>query len=199
MKKKKPNLAPEPKKSASVASVNLAGLDAWSAGRIKWRNSDGVYHDRSYRCCDCRMEFIWDAWEQKEWFEEMKGDAFWSAPVRCSACLAKARSKPAKRRKRVERAPVDATKWQDWRTLETRFPDGFYYDTPYICRTCGEVKIWTALQQKYWFEEKKGRSDTSAIYCLECREKYSQKKAEARRISAESLAKKRARQAQNNT
>ncbi|GHU11381.1 hypothetical protein FACS1894185_4530 [Betaproteobacteria bacterium] len=115
MKKKTPKPAPEPKKSANVARVNLEMLDAWNASRIKWR-----------------------------------------------------------------------------------FPDGFYCDTPYICRTCGEVKIWTAPQQKYWFEEKQGRSDSTAVYCPECRETYRQIKTEARRISAEGLARKRARQAQNN-
>jgi hypothetical protein len=57
------------------------------------------------------------------------------------------------------------------------------------------VKLWTARQQKYWFEEKQGRSDSTAVYCPECREKYRQRKEEARRVSAEGMRRKRERKA----
>ncbi|GHT91287.1 hypothetical protein AGMMS49545_06900 [Betaproteobacteria bacterium] len=199
MKKKTPKPAPEPKKSANVARVNLEMLDAWNASRIKWRFPEGVYHDRRCCCRTCGVALIWEAWEQKEWFEEMKGDDH-SEPVQCIACRARTRKTQGIRRpklkKYAERVRADVRQWQDIYTLSRRFPDGFYCDTPYICRTCGEVKIWTAPQQKYWFEEKQGRSDSTAVYCPECRETYRQIKTEARRISAEGLAKKLARQAQ---
>jgi predicted RNA-binding Zn-ribbon protein involved in translation (DUF1610 family) len=95
----------------------------------------------------------------------------------------------------IRRAPANRQKWYvgyAW-ALDERFPDGFYYDTAYICKDCGEEKIWTAQQQKYWFEEKKGRSDSTAVYCPECREKHRQRKEEARQVSAEGQKRKKER------
>jgi hypothetical protein len=82
-------------------------------------------------------------------------------------------------------------------TLEQCYPDGFYESTRFVCRDCGKEEIWTAAEQKWWYEERGGYADPSALRCLECRLKERERKAEARRVSAEGMARKLARQAQN--
>lgn len=88
--------------------------------------------------------------------------------------------------------------WDAWK-LSYRFPDGFYWDETFVCKDCGAVEVWKAWQQKRWFEQMQGNPDSGAVRCRACRIKEGQRKAEARRISEEGMARKRARQAQNNT
>ena len=57
----------------------------------------------------------------------------------------------------------------------------FYVDKPFVCRDCGVKEIWTAKQQKWWYEVAKGHIDSTAIRCRRCRniikkEKEKQKK-----------------------
>jgi hypothetical protein len=73
----------------------------------------------------------------------------------------------------------------------------FYEDAVFICKDCGSKEVWTAEQQKWWYEEMHAYIDTHAVRCRACRIKEGQRKAEARRISKEGMARKRARQAQN--
>lgn len=46
---------------------------------------------------------------------------------------------------------------------------GFYADVKYTCARCGEKKVWTAAQQKLWYERQKGQVYSTARYCTACR------------------------------
>jgi Probable zinc-ribbon domain len=69
---------------------------------------------------------------------------------------------------------------------------GFYVDRPFTCGKCGKEEIWTATQQKWWYEVAKGYVYSAAKYCRPCRRKEQARRAEARRIHLDGLAKKRA-------
>ena len=58
----------------------------------------------------------------------------------------------------------------------------YYVDHPFICRDCGAQEVWTASQQKWWYEVAKGRLDSIAVRCRPCRKKQRARKAEARAI-----------------
>lgn len=45
----------------------------------------------------------------------------------------------------------------------------FYADKVFTCRDCGEEQVWTAKQQKWWYEERLGPIDSTAVRCLPCR------------------------------
>ncbi|MCF6318869.1 MAG: zinc-ribbon domain-containing protein [Proteobacteria bacterium] len=46
----------------------------------------------------------------------------------------------------------------------------YYTDMPFKCRDCGSKEVWTAVQQKYYFEELKGKHlEALAIRCRKCR------------------------------
>ena len=47
----------------------------------------------------------------------------------------------------------------------------FYVDRPFVCRDCGESQVWTAKQQKWWYEIAKGHINSVAIRCRPCRKK----------------------------
>ena len=66
----------------------------------------------------------------------------------------------------------------------------FYVDKPFTCKDCGAEQIWTAKQQKWWYEVVKGNIETTAIRCRPCRKLEQVRKAEARRIHLEGLARK---------
>jgi hypothetical protein len=51
----------------------------------------------------------------------------------------------------------------------------YYIDKPFVCRDCGTEEIWTAEQQKWWYEVAKGHIDSTAVRCHECRQKRKQK------------------------
>jgi hypothetical protein len=44
-----------------------------------------------------------------------------------------------------------------------------YIDKPFVCRDCGEEQVWTAKQQKWWYEIALGAIDSTAVRCLPCR------------------------------
>jgi putative zinc ribbon protein len=69
---------------------------------------------------------------------------------------------------------------------------GFYVDTPFTCAGCGKEEIWTATQQKWWYEVAKGYVYSTAKNCRPCRRKEEARRAEARRIHLDGVAKKRA-------
>ncbi len=64
----------------------------------------------------------------------------------------------------------------------------FYIDTPFVCKDCGAHEIWTAKQQKWWYEIAKGRIDTRAVRCRPCRLLERARVEEARRVSQAGLA-----------
>lgn len=61
-------------------------------------------------------------------------------------------------------------------------PKLFYTDEPFACRDCHKPQVWTAPQQRWWYEHCKGGIRTTAIYCRDCRKKRREQK-EAHRIS----------------
>jgi hypothetical protein len=44
-----------------------------------------------------------------------------------------------------------------------------YADTVFVCRDCGEEQVWTAKQQKWWYETALGPIGSTAVRCLPCR------------------------------
>jgi hypothetical protein len=48
-------------------------------------------------------------------------------------------------------------------------PPSFYEDKPFVCVDCGKEEVWTARQQKWWYEVAKGSIYSSAIRCRACR------------------------------
>ncbi len=46
-----------------------------------------------------------------------------------------------------------------------------YLDRDFTCRDCGEQHVWTAKQQKWWYEVVHGHIDSRAVRCLPCRRK----------------------------
>ena len=53
-----------------------------------------------------------------------------------------------------------------------------YRDKKFQCRTCGKQEVWTARQQKWWYEEAGGYLETTAVHCRECRDKRNKEKRE---------------------
>lgn len=77
----------------------------------------------------------------------------------------------------------------------------FYVDYAFTCRDCGSQEVWTAKQQKWWYEEAQGHIDSRAVRCRPCRLIERARVHEARRVAEEGLARKRALKAskENNT
>src|SRR5262245_41034849 len=59
----------------------------------------------------------------------------------------------------------------------------FYRDQPFTCGDCGREEVWTATQQKWYFEVAKGSIYGTAKYCRACRQKRRRAKEEQRRRS----------------
>jgi hypothetical protein len=57
----------------------------------------------------------------------------------------------------------------------------FYVDRAFVCRDCGSHEVWTAKQQKWWYEVAKGNIDSIAVRCRPCRAREHERVAEARR------------------
>lgn len=69
---------------------------------------------------------------------------------------------------------------------------GFYVDIGFQCRDCQKQEIWTAAQQKWWYEVAKGSVESSATRCRACRKIERERKAAAQRVHLEGIAKKQA-------
>ena len=70
---------------------------------------------------------------------------------------------------------------------------GYYQDRPFRCKDCGIDEVWTAAQQRWWYEVAQGDVWTTAVRCRTCRQREQARKAEARRTHLEGLALKRER------
>ncbi len=66
----------------------------------------------------------------------------------------------------------------------------FYVDKPFVCRDCSSHEVWTAKQQKWWYEIAKGNIDSTAVRCRPCRKKLQAQKAEARATHLDGIARK---------
>lgn len=70
--------------------------------------------------------------------------------------------------KKEERLPVDKSKWgKNCNTYDVA-PE-YYYDQEFICCDCGSKETWTAVQQKWWYEEAEKNINAVAIRCRKCR------------------------------
>lgn len=72
---------------------------------------------------------------------------------------------------------------------------GYYQDASFTCSGCGVSQVWTASQQKWWYEVAKGDVYSIARLCRPCRRREQARRAEARRVHLEGLARKRSRSA----
>ncbi|MFT3786282.1 MAG: zinc-ribbon domain containing protein [Tepidisphaeraceae bacterium] len=66
----------------------------------------------------------------------------------------------------------------------------FYEDQPFTCVDCGKHEVWSAAQQKWWYEVAKGDVWTVAQRCRLCRRRERERKNEARSVHLEGLARK---------
>lgn len=69
---------------------------------------------------------------------------------------------------------------------------GYYQDRPFRCQDCGVEEIWTAAQQRWWYEVAQGDGWTTAVRCRACRQRERARKTEARRVHWAGLAAKSA-------
>lgn len=67
----------------------------------------------------------------------------------------------------------------------------YYLDQPFNCAGCNSQEVWTAAQQKWWYEVAKGGLFTIAKFCRNCRRQEQARRAEARRIHLEGIANRR--------
>jgi len=65
---------------------------------------------------------------------------------------------------------------------------GYYLDRPFRCKDCGVAQVWTATQQKWWYEWAKGDVWTVAVRCRPCRRRERERKGVARMVAAEGKA-----------
>jgi hypothetical protein len=49
-------------------------------------------------------------------------------------------------------------------------PTYWYTDREFRCADCGRPEVWTAEQQKWWYEVARGPIDSTAVRCRACRE-----------------------------
>jgi hypothetical protein len=49
-------------------------------------------------------------------------------------------------------------------------PPRFYSDYTYMCEDCGREQVWTAEQQRWWYEVAKCPLYSRAVRCQDCRE-----------------------------
>jgi hypothetical protein len=68
---------------------------------------------------------------------------------------------------------------------------GYYIDKPFNCAQCGTPQVWTATQQKWWYEVAKGEVYSTAKLCRPCRRKERQRREEARQVQQEGMASKK--------
>lgn len=57
---------------------------------------------------------------------------------------------------------------------------GYYVDEPFVCQSCGIDQVWTAEQQKWWYEVAKGDVFSFASRCRPCRRREKELKEQAR-------------------
>lgn len=57
----------------------------------------------------------------------------------------------------------------------------FYVDKAYKCIDCESHEIWTAKQQKWWYETAKGHIDSTAVRCRRCRNSIKEQKLEQKK------------------
>ena len=74
---------------------------------------------------------------------------------------------------------------------------GYYLDRSFICKDCDKQEVWTATQQKWWYEVAKGEVFSGASRCRACRRRERERKARARQTHLGGLARKGTNDNQN--
>lgn len=80
--------------------------------------------------------------------------------------------------KQEKRLPVDSSKLNMGNTYSCA-PE-YYYDMEFSCIDCGAHQVWTAHQQKWWYEEAGGYFFATAVRCRPCRHQERARKQQAR-------------------
>ena len=63
----------------------------------------------------------------------------------------------------------------------------YYIDVRFTCVECGVEEVWTAADQKWWYEEAKGKIASTANRCATCRRKRRLRRSQERRVHIEGL------------
>ncbi|MEM7358945.1 MAG: zinc-ribbon domain containing protein [Pseudomonadota bacterium] len=61
----------------------------------------------------------------------------------------------------------------------------YYMDKSFRCKVCGTKEVWTAKQQKWWYEIAQGAIETTAVKCRVCRKQEKLEKEEQKEHMAE--------------
>ncbi|HRE15580.1 MAG TPA: zinc-ribbon domain containing protein [Rhodocyclaceae bacterium] len=80
-----------PLKTVPVNPAELALNNSYGWSDFELR---GYYADQPFRCRDCGADCVWNAEDQKWWYEVIKGSLYTTA-VRCKACRAAERQRKA--------------------------------------------------------------------------------------------------------
>lgn len=80
-----------PLKTVPVDPTAFAPNNSYGETDFQWR---GYYQDEPFRCRDCGADCVWNAEDQKWWYEVIKGSLYTTA-VRCKACRAIERQRKA--------------------------------------------------------------------------------------------------------
>lgn len=68
------------------------------------------------------------------------------------------------------RVPVDTTRLAPCNRYGHPLALGWYEDREFRCRDCGAEQLWTAEQQKWWYETVRGSVYAVAVRCRPCRQ-----------------------------
>ncbi len=63
----------------------------------------------------------------------------------------------------------------------------FYVDRRFACVECGIEEVWTAADQKWWYEVAKGKLESRAVRCSECRKPHRARANAARKVHLDGL------------
>lgn len=69
-------------------------------------------------------------------------------------------------------------------------PPLYYEDVGFTCRDCGVKCLWTAEQQRLWYEEWGGPVQSRAVRCQACRARVRREKLEQKKHMQEMAAKR---------
>lgn len=93
-------------------------------------------------------------------------------------------------RRIVGTAPVNLERLRPYISEPEFVRRGFYLDRPFTCKDCDVEEIWTATQQKWWYETAQGALDAVVIRCRPCRRRERERKAAVRKTHLTGLARK---------
>lgn len=69
-------------------------------------------------------------------------------------------------------------------------PPLYYEDVRFKCRDCGQECVWTAEQQRLWYEEWAGPVQSTAVRCRACRQRLRREKTDQKRHMQDMALKK---------